>query len=146
MWVWTVHPTIQVYTNFNGTSKDLLGSGKLSSSWKDIPKISGVLQWAWSVEAKCRSCTFHAGIIVLMYMKYWIVVLFSQAVISFVIRSYFIQENKYKEAIGFYEPIVKKHYDNVRIFKITCMLLLYEGHLHALFIVASWVFLLLIDT
>ena len=23
------------------------------------------------------------------------------------------QENKYKEAIGFYEPIVKKHYDNV---------------------------------
>lgn len=26
----------------------------------------------------------------------------------------FMQENKYKEAIGFYEPIVKKHYDNVR--------------------------------
>lgn len=25
----------------------------------------------------------------------------------------FMQENKYKEAIGFYEPIVKKHYDNV---------------------------------
>ncbi|XP_072336854.1 intraflagellar transport protein 70A isoform X4 [Scyliorhinus torazame] len=24
----------------------------------------------------------------------------------------FMQENKYKEAIGFYEPIVKKHYDN----------------------------------
>ena len=23
------------------------------------------------------------------------------------------QENKYKEAVGFYEPIVKKHYDNV---------------------------------
>lgn len=23
-------------------------------------------------------------------------------------------QNKYKEAIGFYEPIVKKHYDNVR--------------------------------
>lgn len=22
-------------------------------------------------------------------------------------------QNKYKEAIGFYEPIVKKHYDNV---------------------------------
>lgn len=27
----------------------------------------------------------------------------------------FMQENKYKEAIGFYEPIVKKHYDNVSI-------------------------------
>jgi hypothetical protein len=26
----------------------------------------------------------------------------------------FEQENKYKEAVGFYEPIVKKHYDNVR--------------------------------
>lgn len=26
----------------------------------------------------------------------------------------FMQENKYKEAIGFYEPIVKKHYDKVR--------------------------------
>ncbi|XP_056376610.1 tetratricopeptide repeat protein 30A isoform X1 [Hyla sarda] len=25
----------------------------------------------------------------------------------------FMQENKYKEAIGFYEPIVKKHYDNL---------------------------------
>ena len=26
----------------------------------------------------------------------------------------FMQENKFKEATGFYEPIVKKHYDNVR--------------------------------
>ena len=26
----------------------------------------------------------------------------------------FMQENKYKEATGFYEPIVKKNYDNVR--------------------------------
>lgn len=25
----------------------------------------------------------------------------------------FMQENKYKEAVGFYEPIVKKHYDNI---------------------------------
>ena len=25
----------------------------------------------------------------------------------------FMQENKFKEASGFYEPIVKKHYDNV---------------------------------
>uniref|UniRef100_A0A667X8G5 Tetratricopeptide repeat protein 30 n=1 Tax=Myripristis murdjan TaxID=586833 RepID=A0A667X8G5_9TELE len=25
----------------------------------------------------------------------------------------FMQENKYKEAIGFYEPIVRKHYDNI---------------------------------
>lgn len=25
----------------------------------------------------------------------------------------FMQENKYREAIGFYEPIVKKHYDNI---------------------------------
>ncbi len=25
----------------------------------------------------------------------------------------FMQENKYKEATGFYEPIVKKHFDNV---------------------------------
>lgn len=25
----------------------------------------------------------------------------------------FMQENKFKEAAGFYEPIVKKHYDNV---------------------------------
>eukprot|EP01137_Pigoraptor_chileana_P006775 Opistho-2@51462 len=25
----------------------------------------------------------------------------------------FMQENKFKEAIGFYEPIVKKHYDNI---------------------------------
>ncbi|XP_073425699.1 intraflagellar transport protein 70A isoform X2 [Dendrobates tinctorius] len=25
----------------------------------------------------------------------------------------FMQENKYKEAIGFYEPIVKKHYENI---------------------------------
>jgi len=28
----------------------------------------------------------------------------------------FMQDNnKYKDAIGFYEPIVKKHYDNVRL-------------------------------
>ncbi|NXY50563.1 TT30A protein, partial [Ceuthmochares aereus] len=26
---------------------------------------------------------------------------------------HFMQENKFKEAIGFYEPIVKKHYDNI---------------------------------
>ena len=26
----------------------------------------------------------------------------------------FMQENKFKESAGFYEPIVKKHYDNVR--------------------------------
>lgn len=26
-----------------------------------------------------------------------------------------LQENKYKEAVGFYEPIVKKHYDNVSV-------------------------------
>jgi len=25
----------------------------------------------------------------------------------------FMQESKYKEAAGFYEPIVKKHYENV---------------------------------
>jgi tetratricopeptide repeat protein 30 len=25
----------------------------------------------------------------------------------------FVQDNKYKDAIGFYEPIVRKHYDNV---------------------------------
>ncbi len=28
----------------------------------------------------------------------------------------FMQENKFKEATGFYEPIVKKHYDNVSIY------------------------------
>ncbi len=39
---------------------------------------------------------------------------------------YFIQENKYKEAIGFYEPIVKKHYDNVRKLEFTCMLFIFE--------------------
>jgi len=27
----------------------------------------------------------------------------------------FMQETKYKEAAGFYEPIVKKHYENVNI-------------------------------
>nr|CAD7418088.1 unnamed protein product [Timema poppensis] len=26
----------------------------------------------------------------------------------------FMQENKFKEATGFYEPIVKKHYDNTK--------------------------------
>ena len=26
----------------------------------------------------------------------------------------FMQDSKYKDAIGFYEPIVKKHYDQVR--------------------------------
>lgn len=32
-------------------------------------------------------------------------------------------QNKYKEAIGFYEPIVKKHYDNVSALGriITCL-------------------------
>lgn len=28
----------------------------------------------------------------------------------------FMQETKYKEAAGFYEPIVKKHYENVQTF------------------------------
>lgn len=28
----------------------------------------------------------------------------------------FMQENKYKEAAGFYEPIVKKNYDNVSVY------------------------------
>jgi len=32
----------------------------------------------------------------------------------------FMQENKYKEATGFYEPIVKKNYDNVSIIT-TCV-------------------------
>jgi len=35
----------------------------------------------------------------------------------------FMQENKYKEAAGFYEPIVKKNYDNVRYLKILYMIL-----------------------
>ena len=30
----------------------------------------------------------------------------------------FMQENKYKEATGFYEPIVKKNYDNVSLFSV----------------------------
>lgn len=30
----------------------------------------------------------------------------------------FMQENKFKEATGFYEPIVKKNYDNVRVIMI----------------------------
>ncbi|XP_056100584.1 tetratricopeptide repeat protein 30A isoform X2 [Rhinichthys klamathensis goyatoka] len=30
----------------------------------------------------------------------------------------FMQDNKYKEAIGFYEPIVKKHYDNLELCNI----------------------------
>ena len=30
----------------------------------------------------------------------------------------FMQENKYKEATGFYEPIVKKNYDNVSVYVI----------------------------
>ena len=33
----------------------------------------------------------------------------------FLILEFRLQENKYKEAIGFYEPIVKKHYDNVSL-------------------------------
>lgn len=31
----------------------------------------------------------------------------------------FMQNDKWKEATGFYEPIVKKHYDNVRAFTTT---------------------------
>lgn len=33
----------------------------------------------------------------------------------------FMQENKYKDAIGFYEPLVKKNYENVS--QITSLLL-----------------------
>jgi tetratricopeptide repeat protein 30 len=36
----------------------------------------------------------------------------------------FMQENKYKEAAGFYDPIVKKNYDQVRhqfLFFYNCM-------------------------
>uniref|UniRef100_A0A672YKY0 Tetratricopeptide repeat protein 30 n=1 Tax=Sphaeramia orbicularis TaxID=375764 RepID=A0A672YKY0_9TELE len=32
-------------------------------------------------------------------------------------------QNKYKEAIGFYEPIVKKHYDNVSILNVSAVVL-----------------------
>ncbi len=35
----------------------------------------------------------------------------------------FMQENKFKEATGFYEPIVKKHYDNVSVYENTKLLL-----------------------
>lgn len=45
-----------------------------------------------------------------------------------ILLTFFPQENKYKEAVGFYEPIVKKHYDNVstsfyllRIQKLNCV-------------------------
>ena len=31
-----------------------------------------------------------------------------------VAHTLFMQDNKFKEAAGFYEPIVKKHYDKVR--------------------------------
>lgn len=30
----------------------------------------------------------------------------------------FMQENKYKEAAGFYDPIVKKNYDSVSVFLV----------------------------
>jgi len=33
----------------------------------------------------------------------------------------FMQETKYKEAAGFYEPIVKKHYENVSSVKSFCL-------------------------
>lgn len=33
----------------------------------------------------------------------------------------FMQDNKYKEAIGFYEPIVKKHYDNVSMILLNAL-------------------------
>ena len=36
----------------------------------------------------------------------------------------FMQQNKFKEAKGFYEPIVKKNYDNVSIIKINFFFLI----------------------
>ena len=36
----------------------------------------------------------------------------------------FMQDGKWKEATGFYEPIVKKHYDNVS-FGPTCYILIF---------------------
>lgn len=35
----------------------------------------------------------------------------------------FMQDNKFKEAAGFYEPIVKKHYNNVRFISKTMSIL-----------------------
>jgi hypothetical protein len=32
----------------------------------------------------------------------------------------FMQDNKFKEAIGFYEPIVKKYFNNVSNFSVCC--------------------------
>lgn len=45
----------------------------------------------------------------------------------------FMQESKYKEAISFYEPIVKKHYDDVKIMEAACINTLFS----------SWMLLLL---
>lgn len=36
-----------------------------------------------------------------------------------VAHTLFMQETKFKEAAGFYEPIVKKHFDRVCILKLT---------------------------
>ncbi len=33
----------------------------------------------------------------------------------------FMQDNKFKEAIGFYEPIVKKYFNNVSNFIVCCL-------------------------
>ena len=40
------------------------------------------------------------------------------------------KENKYKEAVGFYEPIVKKHYDNVSISAVLLKLQLTSKNVH----------------
>lgn len=42
----------------------------------------------------------------------------------------FQQENKYKEAVGFYEPIVKKHYDNVSISAVLLKVQLTSKNFH----------------
>ena len=44
----------------------------------------------------------------------------------------FMQENKYKEATGFYEPIVKKHYDNVSICMMHCVIFYHSSEISSM--------------
>lgn len=44
----------------------------------------------------------------------------------------FMQDNKFKEAAGFYEPIVKKHYNNVRFLVLIVGLIDYAAFIRYL--------------
>ena len=120
----------QLRASADGTGQDLLGQRGLPTGGEDLQEERRVLQRTRHVETQCRPCPLHASqyyILCIMYIPHTAIHIAHVAIVcvhlhwlcitseiyTLFIALYGCQEVKFKEAIGFYEAIVKKNHSSV---------------------------------